>query len=88
MLVGISEAELTRRLGQPDEQSGDVAQRFLTYDNVDARYIRTLAGYHYDYGYFTGVGPPPARAEFRCRTTFVVADGRVRAYDLRGNGCR
>jgi hypothetical protein len=85
--VGISEAELIRGLGQPDASSGDVSQKFLVYSNVDARYVNPSAGYHYDYGYHYSLGRPPAIAEFNCKTTFVIANGRVRAFDLTGNGC-
>ncbi len=86
--IGMSEAELVRRLGQPDESSGDVRQGFVIYDNVDARYVNASAGYHYDHDYRYGFGRAPAIAEFNCKTTFVIENGRVRAYDLTGNGCR
>jgi hypothetical protein len=86
--VGISEAELVRRLGQPDSSSGDEGQKFVTYHNVDARYINPAAGYRYDHDDRPVFGRAPAIAEFNCETTFVIDNGRVRAYDLTGNGCR
>ena len=85
--VGISEAELTRRLGQPDGISGDASQKLVVYNNVDARYVNPSAGYHYDHDYRYGFGRAPAIAEFSCKTTFVIENGRVRAYDLSGTGC-
>ena len=85
--VGISETELVRRLGPPDASSGDVSQKFLVYSNVDARYVSPSAGYHYDHDYHYGFGRAPAIAEFNCKTTLVIENGRVRAYDLTGNGC-
>jgi hypothetical protein len=87
-LVGISEAELVRRLGQPDSSSGDPRQKFLVYDHADARYVNPSAGYRYDHDYKYGFGRAPAIAEFNCNTTFVIESGLVRAYDLTGNGCR
>ena len=82
--VGISETELVRRLGRPDASSGDVSQKFLVYSNVDARYVSPSAGYHYDQDCHYGFGRAPAIAEFNCKTTFVIENGRVRAYDLSG----
>jgi hypothetical protein len=84
----MSETELVRRLGQPDSSSGDVSQQFIVFNNVDARYVDSAAGYRYDHDYHHGSGSTPAIAEFNCKTTFVIENGRVRAYDLTGNGCR
>ena len=42
---------------------------------------------HYDHDYHYGFGRAPAIAEFDWKTTFVVENGRVRAYDLTGTGC-
>jgi len=86
--IGISEAELGRRLGQADEVSGNITQKFVVYRNIDARYVNPTAGYRYDHDYNAGFGRPPAIAEFNCRVTFAVENGLVRAYDLAGNGCR
>jgi hypothetical protein len=86
-LVGMTETELVRRLGQPDSSSGDISQKFLVYDNIDARYVHASAGYRYDHDYGYSFGRAPAIAEFNCKTTFVIVSGRVRAYDLTGNGC-
>ena len=86
--VGLSEAELVRRLGQPDASSGNVGQQFLVFNNIDARYVNPSAGYHYDHDNSYSSGRAPAIAEFNCKTTFVIENGRVRAYDLTGNGCR
>jgi hypothetical protein len=87
-LVGISEAELVRRLGQPDSSSGDPSQKFVVYNHADARYVNPSAGYRYDHDYKYGFGRAPAIAEFNCSMTFVIESGLVRAYDLTGNGCR
>jgi hypothetical protein len=62
-LVGISEAELERRLGQPDSSSGDVSQKFLVYDHIHARYVNPAVGYRYDHDYPTALGRAPAIAE-------------------------
>lgn len=85
--IGISETELTNRLGQPDATSGDVSQKFVIYNDTDARYVNPSAGYRYDHDHPHGFGRPPAIAEFNCKTTFVLENERVRAYDLTGNGC-
>jgi hypothetical protein len=87
-LVGISEAELVRRLGQPDSSSGDPSQKFVVYDHDDAGYVNPSAGYHYDHDFRYSFGRAPAIAEFNCKTTFVIEGGLVRAFDLTGNGCR
>jgi hypothetical protein len=84
----MSKAELVQRLGQPDASSGNTSQEFLVYDNLDARYVNASSGYRYDNDDHYGFGRPPAIAEFKCKTTFVIEDRRVRAYDLTGNGCR
>src|SRR3954447_9670089 len=73
--VGIGEAELVRRLGQPDSSSGDPSQKFVTYDHADARYVNPSAGYHYDHDFHCGFGRAPAIAEFNCKTTFVIDKG-------------
>jgi hypothetical protein len=49
--------------------------------------VSPSAGYHYDHDYHYGFGRAPAIAEFNCKTTLVIENGRVRAYDLTGNGC-
>jgi hypothetical protein len=85
--VGFSEADLKRRLGQPDESSGNMTHKFVVYHSVDARYVNPTAGYYYDHDYNVGFGRPPAVAEFNCRVTFVIEKGLVRAYNLAGNGC-
>lgn len=56
--IGISETELTNRLGQPDATSGDVSQKFVIYNNTDARYVNS-AGYRYDHDHPHGFGRPP-----------------------------
>ncbi len=86
-LVGLSEAALISRLGQPDDRSGDISQSFLIYNHIDARYVHPSAGYRYDHSYDVGIGRPPSIASFDCRSTFVVRDGVVQAYDLSGIGC-
>ena len=86
--VGISRDELVRRLGQPSAVSGGPDQQFLRYDNLDARYVHPSAGYRYDHGLAGGFDRPPAIASFDCRTIFALENGRVRAFDLTGNGCR
>jgi hypothetical protein len=91
------QAELSRWVGQPDSQlvaamgapnrvyeSGGI--KFLTYEDV-----------HYQEGpsgpYYFGPGPAAATGfsgtVYRtvCDTTFTVADGVVKAFSLRGNGC-
>ena len=83
----MTEAELVGRLGQPNSSSGDVSQKFFVYDNIDARYVNASAGYRYDHDYGYSFGRAPAIAEFNCKTTFVIENGRVRAYDLSGTGC-
>lgn len=74
-LVGRPEAELVRRLGPPAHVSELQGVRTLTYEERDVTRLRGLGAI------------PPRTASFRCDTVVVVAEGRVRAFDLRGNGC-
>lgn len=74
-LVGRPEAELIRRLGPPVHVSELQGVRTLTYE---ARDVTRLRG---------SFAIPPRTASFRCDTVVVVAEGRVRAFDSRGNGC-
>ena len=74
-LVGRPEAELVRRLGPPVHVSGLQGVRTLTYEARDVTRLRGLGAIR------------PRTASFRCDTVVVVAEGRVRAFDSRGNGC-
>lgn len=74
-LVGRPEAELVRRLGPPAQVSELQGVRTLTYEERDVTRLRGLSAI------------PPRTASFRCDTVVVVAQGRVRAFDSRGNGC-
>lgn len=74
-LVGRPEAELIRRLGPPVHVSELQGVRTLTYEERDVTWLRGLGAIR------------PRTASFRCDTVVVVAEGRVRAFDLRGNGC-
>ena len=74
-LVGRPEAELIRRLGPPVHVSELQGVRTLTYEARDVTWLRGLGAIR------------PRTASFRCDTVVVVAEGRVRAFDSRGNGC-
>ena len=65
----------TERLGPPVHVSELQGVRTLTHEARDATRLRGLGAI------------PPRTASFRCDTVVVVAQGRVRAFDLRGNGC-
>jgi hypothetical protein len=83
-LVGRSEAELIQALGPPTQRESINGHEFLTYEQSDV-----WPG-HGGGAWSRLVGPgrhPLAPATFDCRTTFVVVEGVVSAYRLRGNGC-
>ena len=74
-LSGLTEAEATRRLGQPDGVDPG-PPRVLIWTNVDATWVPY--GYGYGYGRI---------AAFRCTVTAFVEGGRIAAYARHGNGC-
>jgi hypothetical protein len=86
-LIGLKEGELVQRLGQPTSTSQSLGQKFLVYRDLDSSYVNPAAGYRYDHNDYPILAPPPSRAEFNCRTTFSLENGRVTAFDLQGIGC-
>jgi hypothetical protein len=85
--VGQPEAQLVAAMGAPHRVYDSGGVRFLTYEDV---YVNEgPAGPYY-------FGPGPAAPTgfsgtiYRtvCNTTFTVADGVVKAFGLRGDGCR
>ena len=87
-LVGQSRAALVSRFGPPDSASDDGNQSFLVWNDISAQAVQAFAGYRYENSDFTGGSTtPPAYARFSCRTTFVLLNDRVVAYNLNGVGC-
>ena len=87
-MVGQSGEALIRRFGQPAETSTDQDQTFMTWSDLQTRYVSASAGYAYDHtGLNQSSTAPPAFSRFSCRTTFVVVRDRVTAFNLSGIGC-
>jgi len=84
--VGQPEAQLVAAMGAPNRVYDSGAVRFLTYEEV--QFEQGPSGPYY-------FGPGPAAptgysgAIYRtvCDTTFTVAEGTVKGFSLRGNGC-
>ena len=86
--VGASEQTLVQGLGVPDKQ---VTVNGIQYFAYDRRYedIETFGGF---YGPFYGpaYGPIilPDTQVYACETTFLLQNGKVLSFTLRGNDCR
>jgi hypothetical protein len=84
--VGQPESQLVAAMGAPNRTYDSGGVKFLTYEDV---YVHEGPSGPY---YF---GPGPAAPDgFRgtvyrtvCDTTFTIAQGVVKAFSLRGNGC-
>ncbi|HTR17118.1 MAG TPA: hypothetical protein VMI52_08810 [Acetobacteraceae bacterium] len=70
-MIGLTEAELTARLGYPDRRERTApGQVFITYSDLDV--LRA---------------PLSGGVSFSCWTIFVLSEGRVSAFHRKGAGC-
>ncbi|HYD18306.1 MAG TPA: hypothetical protein VEF76_07500 [Patescibacteria group bacterium] len=92
--VGTSERELVTSWGVPDKTYDlDRRTRMLSY--VDVRnynygtsFGTCMGGWSGRVGYNNCVGGmPPTRETHYCETTFMVVNGRVTKWGLKGSGC-
>lgn len=91
--IGASELQLVQGMGVPDKQVNVNGQAYFAYDRGYTQVEPPMAGF---YGPFYGpYGGPfispdfPARVDvYGCETTFLLKDGKVVSFTLRGNDCR
>jgi hypothetical protein len=86
--VGASEQTIVQVFGVPNRTYATGGVKYLAYDQRRAEVIPPPPA-PYPWGWGWGwYGPfPPDIVTFTCETTFEIADGRVRAFTLRGNAC-
>lgn len=92
--IGASEKELVSSLGIPDKTYQlDRSTRMLSYVEIRNReygssFNTCLGGYGGRFGYSNCIGAyPPARETTACETTFMLVQGRVSKWGLKGSGC-
>ncbi len=97
--TGATEDQLIQKLGVPDKQITVNGVQYLAYDqhHLDVSPgFETFGGFYgggYYGGPFFGGGPfldagfPPTIEERGCETTFLLRDGKVYSFTLRGNAC-
>lgn len=92
--IGASEKELVSALGIPDKTYQlDRGTRMLSYVEIRNReygssFNTCLGGYGGRFGYNNCIGAyPPARETTACETTFMLVQGRVSKWGLKGSGC-
>lgn len=95
--IGSSETDLVQKLGVPAKQ---ITVNDVTYLAYDVRHQTQLqpGGYVWGGPYWPGWGPYPytiARPMapqdiqvWSCEVTFVLAEGKVQSFTLRGNDCQ
>ncbi len=86
-LVGHSEAELIWRFGQPADKITTIDGKRFIYETLDAGRTGGRSGQNARDGDRDDSGLSLRSYAFRCRTEVVIADGRVRAFNRRGNDC-
>ena len=87
-LIGHSKAELIQRFGQPADVVTTVNGERLFYETLDTGRVGGVSGRNTRAGGPSGFGLFPGGYAFQCKTEVVIADGRVRAFNRRGNDCR
>ena len=87
--IGHSEDDLVRQHGVPTRVVDAGRRRFLAYEEVRNHYVRPVPAFTRRWSRF-GYGLelfPEQMLVLTCETTFEVADGRVAAVRLHGDGC-
>ena len=87
-LIGHSKAELIQRFGPPSDTITTIDGERLIYETLDAGHVGGISGQSTRAGGSGDFGLFPRAYSFRCITEVVIAGGRVRAFNRRGNGCR
>ncbi|MDI1228713.1 MAG: hypothetical protein PSY14_13615 [bacterium] len=92
--IGASERDLVSTWGIPDKTYQlDRGTRMLSYVEIRNRetgssFNTCLGGYGGRFGYSNCIGAyPPARQTTACETTFMLVQGRVSKWGLKGSGC-
>jgi hypothetical protein len=84
--IGQREAQLVAAMGAPNRSYDSGGMKFLTYEDV---YVQEGPAGPYYFG--PGPAAPTGFAGLRyttvCDTTFTIADGVVKGFSFRGNGC-
>ena len=84
--VGQPEAQLVAALGAPNRVFDSGPTKFLTYEDTYLQEGPT-GPYYFGPGPAAPTGFSGLRYTLVCDTTFSVADGVVKAFRFRGNGC-
>lgn len=85
--VGQPELAVVQQMGVPSRSYEASGVKYLAYDENRIDVIPSFPTYGPFYMGWYGGGFPPQVVEWRCETTFEVAEGTVRAFTLRGNAC-
>ncbi len=85
-LIGRPVGDLIQQLGVPNRTFETGGVKYLAYDQTHVQVLPGAPGAGFWSGGW-GSGIPPEIIQWRCETTFAVADGLVRSFALHGNGC-
>jgi hypothetical protein len=85
--IGQPESVLVQQLGVPSRTYETAGVKYLAYDEQSIDVVPGFPNYNPYFTGWYGGGFPPQVVELRCETTFEVADGTVRSFNLRGNAC-
>jgi hypothetical protein len=86
-LIGQPEAALMQQMGVPNRVYETGGVKYLAYDEHSVDVVPGLPTYNPYFTGWYGGGFPPQVVDLRCETTFEVAGGTVRSFNLRGNAC-
>ncbi|HQT46599.1 MAG: hypothetical protein B7X08_04120 [Acidocella sp. 20-63-7] len=91
--IGASTEQLVKGLGVPDKQVNINGEKYFAYDRSYTQVEPPMGGFYGPfYGPYAGpvFGPAfPATVDvYGCETTFLLKDGKVVSFTLRGNDCR
>jgi hypothetical protein len=85
--IGQPETELLQQMGVPSRSYETGGVKYLAYDEQSIDVVPGFPTYNPFFTGWYGGGFPPQVVELRCETTFEIADGTVRSFNLRGNAC-
>jgi hypothetical protein len=88
--VGQSEGALVAELGVPSRTYEVAGVKYLAYADTRQEILDMSPAYPFGppfWGWYGG-GFPAQAVTLTCEATFAVAQGVVRSFVLRGNGCR
>ncbi len=89
IFVGQPEDELVRQNGVPTRVVEAGGRRFLAYEDTRTQYARPIPSFTPRWSRFghSMEVRPEEMVILTCETTFEVAEGKVAAFRLHGNGC-